>query len=60
MSDSTPIPDDVPFADAAEQRQPAADLITDDGADAPLEADSGDWQEQHQLVVDPDADDERR
>lgn len=70
MNDSAPFPDDVPVDDAVEQRQSAADLDLEDPDDQvdeisddvapPLEADPGDWQEQHQQVDDADLDEERR
>jgi hypothetical protein len=68
MTDSDEFPDDVPIADAIEQRLPAID--SDDefdneegpGADpvpageVPMEANPPDWQEQQQTV--PGIDDE--
>ncbi|MFM8599100.1 MAG: hypothetical protein ACKOB8_08890 [Mycobacterium sp.] len=62
--------DEVPVADAVEQRRPAAEpadlesvdpgerVPVEDGA-TPLEANESDWQEQHQQVDDPDEDDVR-
>ena len=60
---SSPFPDDVPVDDALEQRQTTADAVAEDeldGAAPPLESDTGDWQEQHQPVVDTDSDEDRR
>ncbi len=70
MIDPESIPDDVPVADAVEQNQPvmeATDSETvdpdervpvDDGP-APLESNELDWQEQRQVVDDPDPDEIR-
>lgn len=50
-------PDDVPVADAVEQRHSIADVPPDflSGEDrqtaAPLESTSSDWQEQQEVVV---------
>ncbi|MDF2825860.1 MAG: hypothetical protein K0R68_3268 [Mycobacterium sp.] len=59
--DTTPFPDEVPVDDAVEQLQPAADPVSADeddlaGATPPLESDPSDWQEQHQLLDDPEDD----
>ena len=62
--------DDVPAADAIEQHRlpvESADLDTVspdervpiDGNVAPVEADESDWQEQHQVIEDPDRDESR-
>ncbi len=50
------VPDDVPWADAAEQARPTADSpedeqYADEPADLPLEASAADWHEQQQTVV---------
>lgn len=70
MTERDFIPDDVPVADAVEQDRlvaEPADLDTvdpddrvpiDDGP-APLESNESDWQEQRQVVEDPDQDDIR-
>ncbi|QEN15601.1 hypothetical protein ACRDU6_25540 [Mycolicibacterium sp. ELW1] len=70
MIERDPIPDDVPVSDAIEQIQPAtqsADLESldidervplDDGP-PPLESNELDWQEQRQVVEDPDPDEIR-
>lgn len=50
-------PDDVPVADAVEQRQPTADPPPDEDpeSDVPLEATASDWQEQRETVlIDPE------
>lgn len=61
MRDSDAVfPDDVPVADALEQRQVTADFAEDDDdgdreAAAPLESPASDWQEQRETVlVDPE------
>jgi hypothetical protein len=53
--------DDVPIADAVEQLQDTVDAAPDEeeavGPDVvPLEASDADWQEQRQVVVDPESD----
>jgi len=70
MIERDPIPDDVPVPDAVEQNRPLTesfDLDTvdpdervpiDDGA-VPLESNELDWQEQRQVVDDPDQDEFR-
>jgi hypothetical protein len=70
MTERELIPDDVPVADAVEQNRlvtEPADLETvdpddrvpvDDGS-VPLESNELDWQEQRQVVEDPDQDDIR-
>ncbi len=53
------LPDDVPVADAVEQRRPTADSSSDEDyasswqpeSDVPLEATPADWQEQQETVV---------
>jgi len=62
--------DDVPVADAVEQSRSAAEsadlesvdiaerVPLDDGT-TPLESNEADWQEQHQIVEDPDEGDIR-
>jgi hypothetical protein len=57
-------PDDVPIADAVEQRQATEEPVSDDDApwpaeaDVPLEATESDWQEQrHPVIGDPEIDD---
>jgi hypothetical protein len=56
-------PDDVPVADAVEQRRPTSDSPADednatswqDESDVPLEAAAADWQEQRETVlIDPE------
>ncbi len=67
MADTDPFPDDVPLADAVEQQRAAAELSNDDAedhavlddTDAPLESNASDWQEQQEVVEDPDADEPR-
>ncbi|MCX2933673.1 hypothetical protein ORI20_25715 [Mycobacterium sp. CVI_P3] len=70
MTDRDSFPDDVPIADIVEQNRSAAgaadadDVDGDDSAlidDAlpPLESDESDWQEQHQVIEDPDPDELR-
>ncbi len=60
MQDSDDLSDDVPIADAVEQQRAANDEISDDDApaepsgDVPLEASGADWQEQHEVVIDPE------
>lgn len=61
---TSPVPDEVPVADAIEQSRDAAEVLSDSEAppsgdkDAPLEADAADWQEQEAVVdQDDDADD---
>jgi hypothetical protein len=52
-------PDDVPVADAVEQRRPADDPSSDEDyappsqsdSDMPLEATASDWQEQQESVL---------
>lgn len=58
---TSPVPDEVPVADAIEQSRDAAEAVPDrevpepgDG-EAPLEASAADWQEQT-ADVDPDGD----
>jgi hypothetical protein len=58
---TSPVPDDVPVADAVEQSRDAVEAVADsespepgDGA-PPLEASAADWQEQT-ATVDSDAD----
>ncbi|MEZ0358134.1 hypothetical protein CRM90_19385 [Mycobacterium sp. ENV421] len=70
MIEHDPIPDDVPVPDAIEQIRPAtesADLESldidervpvDDGA-PPLESNELDWQDQREVVEDPDPDEIR-
>lgn len=57
MSDS--IPDEVPVADAVEQRQPVVEPTEMDVTDRPLESNESDWQEQRLIVEDPDQDEIR-
>ncbi len=70
VSDTGPFPDDVPLADALEQQRPAAeaaDLETVDldervpteNGDTPLESNTPDWQEQHEVVETHDEDEVR-
>lgn len=62
MTQRESFPDDVPIADAVEQLRPVAEPDEqpsfDEGA-APLESNESDWQEQHQVVDDPDPDEIR-
>lgn len=70
MTEPESFPDDVPVADAVEQVRPAAEpadlesvdpgerVPLDDGP-APLESNESDWQEQRQIVEDPDEDEIR-
>lgn len=70
MTERDSIPDDVPVADAVEQNRLVAEsaelesvdpderVQIDDGA-APLESNELDWQEQRQVVDDPDLDEFR-
>ena len=69
MSERDSFPDEVPVADAVEQQRPAAESVDlesdypervpiDEGA-APLESNESDWQEQRQVVDDPDQDEFR-
>jgi hypothetical protein len=53
--------DDVPIADAVDQHRDAIGAVPDEEEaagldDVPLEASGADWQEQHEVVVDPDSD----
>ena len=62
MTDRESFPDDVPVADAVEQLRPATEpaeqpSIEDDVP--PLESNESDWQEQRQVVEDPDEDEIR-
>lgn len=70
MTDRESIPDDVPVADAIEQNRLAAESADMDTVDpdervpvddnvAPLETNESDWQEQHQVIEDPDQDEFR-
>jgi hypothetical protein len=60
MQDSDGLSDDVPIADAVEQQRAATDQVSDDDApdesfdDVPLEASGADWQEQREVVIDPE------
>ncbi|APE16237.1 MULTISPECIES: hypothetical protein [Mycolicibacterium] len=70
MIERDSIPDDVPVPDAVEQNRsvaesadlesvdPAERVPIDDGS-APLESNELDWQEQRQVVEDPDPDEFR-
>ena len=62
MTEPESFQDDVPVVDAVEQLRPATDPdeqvpIGDDVP--PLESNESDWQEQRQVVEDPDEDDIR-
>lgn len=67
MTQSDSFPDDVPIADAVEQRRPAVQTPDSELIDAepgtetepPLESNESDWQEQRQVVEDPDSDEFR-
>ncbi|AQT82999.1 hypothetical protein B1R94_21485 [Mycolicibacterium litorale] len=63
MTQSDSFPDDVPVADAVEQQRPAVPApdpdIIDSDAHPPLESNESDWQEQRQVVDDPDEDEIR-
>jgi hypothetical protein len=63
MQQSEELPDDVPVADAAEQRRTASEPVPDEEEsveppdDVPLEAPPPDWQEQLETVdLDPELD----
>jgi hypothetical protein len=63
MQDSEELPDDVPVADAVEQRRTPVEQVPDEEAsaeppeDMPLETTQADWQEQLEAVeLDPDLD----
>jgi hypothetical protein len=63
MSDHEELADDVPVADAAEQRRPVREAGPDEEASAepprelPLETSAADWQEQLEVVdIDPEDD----
>ncbi len=70
MIERDPIPDDVPVADAVEQNRSVTEATesgsvdrdepvpVDDGI-PPLESNELDWQEQRQVVEDPDQDEIR-
>ena len=67
MPDSEELPDDVPVADAVEQRRPTSESVPDEEAsaeppaDVPLEAAPADWQEQLEAVeLDPEIEDSER
>jgi hypothetical protein len=57
---TSPVPDEVPVADALEQSRDTAEIVPDqeapepDEGAPPLEASAADWQEQT-AAVDPDA-----
>ncbi|BBZ79896.1 hypothetical protein MANY_52330 [Mycolicibacterium anyangense] len=57
MSDS--IPDEVPVADAVEQRQDVVEPTPPDISERPLESNESDWHEQRLVVDDPDQDELR-
>jgi len=57
MSDS--IPDEVPVADAVEQRHDVVEPEPLDDSDRPLESNESDWHEQRLVVEDPDQDELR-
>lgn len=57
MSDS--IPDEVPVADAVEQRADVVEPEPLDDSDRPLESNESDWHEQRLVVEDPDQDELR-
>lgn len=70
MTEPDSFPDDVPVADAVEQNRLVAedsDLETVDPGEqvpidvdaAPLEANESDWQEQQEVINDPDLDEFR-
>ncbi|WP_431233297.1 hypothetical protein ACQ856_00600 [Mycolicibacterium psychrotolerans] len=70
MIEHDPIPDDVPVPDAVEQIRPvteSADLesldigerLPVDDSTPPLESNELDWQDQRQVVEDPDPDEIR-
>jgi hypothetical protein len=63
MRDSDGLPDEIPIADAVEQRRDTREPVLDEEASAeppdnlPLEAADADWQEQLEAVdLDPDED----
>lgn len=62
MTERGSFPDDVPVGDAVEQLRSVADPTDPErsGDDAPpLESNESDWQEQRQVVEDPDEDEIR-
>jgi hypothetical protein len=70
MTDRESFPDDVPIADAIEQHRLATESADMDSPDpgervpiddsvAPLETNESDWQEQQQVIDDPDQDEIR-
>ena len=63
MSEHDSFPDEVPVADAVEQQRFASEPADDDslelGGGVPLETNESDWQEQLQIVDDPDQDEIR-
>jgi hypothetical protein len=67
MQGSAELPDDVPLADAVEQRRMPVEPVPDEEAsaeppeDVPLEAAPADWQEQLETVeLDPEVDEADR
>ncbi|MDO0978159.1 hypothetical protein [Mycolicibacterium frederiksbergense] len=60
---TSPVPDEVPVADAIEQSRDAAETVPDrevpepDESGPPLEASTADWQEQA-VAADPGGDEE--
>lgn len=62
MQDSEELPDDVPVADAVEQRRPVEPVLDEEvfaepQDEPPLEATPADWQEQLETVeLDPELD----
>jgi hypothetical protein len=62
MTDRQSFPDDVPVDDAVEQLRSVAEPDDTDSIDQPvppLESNESDWQEQLQVVEDPDEDEIR-
>lgn len=57
MSDS--IPDEVPVADAVDQRADVVQPEPLDDSDRPLESNESDWHDQRLVVEDPDQDELR-
>lgn len=62
MTEREFFPDDVPVGDAVEQLRSVAEPAELEGVDddaPPLESNESDWQEQRQVVEDPDEDEIR-
>lgn len=64
VSERDSFSDEVPVADAVEQERPAAESadvesVDPSGDGAPLESNESDWQEQRQIVENPEQDEIR-